>query len=112
MATEDCLKHRFGFACCGPFVATRTAPGEYVIQGENGIQFRVEGAAFAEWVARALTEYDKCLDAIEAHADECFGCAKDREGDEGLTPCANCDALEDRILVRHNAEVEAARLAK
>lgn len=50
-----------GFSGLGPFRSRRFAPGEYFVESPSGaVCFRVEGAAFAEWVARAMTEYDEC----------------------------------------------------
>lgn len=111
-------EYDYGFASLGPFTPRRIAPGEYVIENPSAtIKIRVEGAAFAEWVARAITQYDKCVNTIEKHLNDCFGCEIDTyewnetEGDNDTIPCATCSQLEDLVLVRHNAEVEASRRA-
>lgn len=66
-STESPVAPEHSFSCWAPFTARYIAPGEYEVHNKGmTVMFYVEGAAFAEWVAHALTEYDKCLDTIDA----------------------------------------------
>lgn len=88
---------KLGFEDWQPYSARRIAAGEYEMTGKSAQPlFRLEGAAFAEWIADALNAYSPERPAVQELVSAAEKAVQGHCPNENLF-CGSCSPLRDAI---------------